>query len=37
LDEDLLRRYTAVVTASPQNSPGSSFAFIMLHVVPTTV
>jgi hypothetical protein len=36
-DEERLSKYTAKVTASPQNMPGRPFAFIMLLAVPTTV
>jgi hypothetical protein len=35
-EEERLRRYTAVVIASPQNTPGSPFTFSMLRLVPTT-
>jgi hypothetical protein len=37
LEEERFNRYTAVVTASPQNTPGRCFAFNMHLVVPTTV
>jgi hypothetical protein len=36
-DDEQFNSYTAIVTASPQNAPGRSFAFNMLRAVPTTV
>jgi len=36
LEEERLSRHTAVVTASPQNTPGSPFGFSMLRAMPTT-
>jgi hypothetical protein len=37
LDDERFNKYTAVVTASPQNTPGRALAFIILLAVPTTV